>query len=343
MKILNTIEQEAFESPPVFNSFQRKQYFDFPSAIQQAAASLRTPVNQLCFLLSCGYFKASKRLFPVQTFRSRDIEYVAERAGLALEEIEPDHYPKGTAARHQAWILDFYGFRAFRPHGHPLLVEEVSRLVRSQLKPKQILWRCVDVLVREKVEVPGYFPLADLILSALNTHNQSLIAAIERMLDTETRAVLDDLLTQEPIEGGAGPGRTSAYKLTLMKKLSQSTRPSKIKDRVEDLDLVRGLYYQLNPAFQALALKPEGIRYYAYSVIRSKIFQLADADDRAFRNRTQGPEIHSPGFRLQRNPYRRRLIHDRPGPRRARRERHDQSAPRPAAMKQMFSIGFELR
>ncbi len=29
-----------------------------------------------------------------------------------------------------------------------------------------------------------------------------------------------------------------------------------------------------------------------------------------------------------------RLTHDRPDPRRARRERHDQSAPRPAAMKQ---------
>jgi hypothetical protein len=41
MKILNSVEQEAFESPPVFNSFQRKQYFDFPQTIQQAAASLR--------------------------------------------------------------------------------------------------------------------------------------------------------------------------------------------------------------------------------------------------------------------------------------------------------------
>ena len=30
MNILNTVEQEAFESAPVFNSFQRKQYFDFP-------------------------------------------------------------------------------------------------------------------------------------------------------------------------------------------------------------------------------------------------------------------------------------------------------------------------
>ena len=31
MNMLNAVEREAFDSPPVFNSFQRKQYFDFPS------------------------------------------------------------------------------------------------------------------------------------------------------------------------------------------------------------------------------------------------------------------------------------------------------------------------
>jgi hypothetical protein len=31
LNILNAVEREAFDSPPVFNSFQRKQYFDFPS------------------------------------------------------------------------------------------------------------------------------------------------------------------------------------------------------------------------------------------------------------------------------------------------------------------------
>ena len=31
MNILNAVEREAFDSSPVFNSFQRKQYFDFPS------------------------------------------------------------------------------------------------------------------------------------------------------------------------------------------------------------------------------------------------------------------------------------------------------------------------
>jgi len=279
MNILNAVEQEAFESAPVFNSFQRKQYFDFPQAIQQATANLRTPANQLCFLLSCGYFKASKRFFPARTFHPRDVEYVVGRTGLRLEQIELHLYAKETSSRHRGFILDFYGFKPFRPHGRPVLAEEIARLLRSQIKPKVIFWRCVDVLIREKIEVPGYFPLADQILSAIKTQNQTLASTIERTLGTATRAVLDDLLRQEPLAGDTVPGKTSAYKLTLMKKLSQSTKPSKVKERVADLDLVRGLYHQLSPALQAIALKPGGIQYYAHSVIRSEIFQLTRRGD----------------------------------------------------------------
>jgi Domain of unknown function (DUF4158) len=246
MNILNTVEQEAFESAPLFNSFQRKHYFDFPQAIQQAAASLRTPANQICFLLSCGYFKASKRFFPTRTFHPRDIGYVADRTGFRLEEIQLDHYPKESSSRHRAFILDFYGFKPFRPRGRPVLAEEIARLVRSQIKPKVILWRCVDVLIRAKIEVPGYFYIAGQVLSAIKTHNHTLGATIERTLDSATRKVLDNLLTQEPLAANTVPGKTSAYKLTLLKKLSQSTKPSKIKERVADLEVAKGLYHQLD-------------------------------------------------------------------------------------------------
>jgi hypothetical protein len=61
MNILNTVEREAFNSPPVFSSFQRKQYFDFPSKLRRFAAGLRNPAYQLGFLLSAGYFKAARR------------------------------------------------------------------------------------------------------------------------------------------------------------------------------------------------------------------------------------------------------------------------------------------
>ena len=68
--------------------------------------------------------------------------------------------------------------------------------------------------------------------------------------------------------------RRAAYKLTLLKKFSQSTRPSKIKETITDLLVVQGLYLDFVPVLCALDLNHEGIRYYAHSVIKSEIFQM---------------------------------------------------------------------
>jgi hypothetical protein len=38
-----------------------------------------------------------------------------------------------------------------------------------------------------------------------------------------------------------------------MKKLSQSSKPSKVKERRADWDVVRDLYHQVRPALHALA------------------------------------------------------------------------------------------
>src|SRR5207244_2260878 len=108
---------------------------------------------------------------------------------------------------------------------------------------------------------------------------RTLLTTVERMLTDDTRALLDTLLTQEAVDETSVPGKTSAYKLTLMKKLSQSTKPSKVKERVADLSLVEGLYQSLKPVLDGLALNQEGIHYYAHSVIKAKIFQLTRRDD----------------------------------------------------------------
>jgi Domain of unknown function (DUF4158) len=274
MKILNSVEREAFDAPPIFNSAERKRCFDFPAPLQEIATSLRTATNQVVFLLSCGYFKAAKRFYPVPNFHQRDLAYVSDRIAAAQETIDLANYPRQTMARHQAAILEFHGFRTFKPHGRALLAAEIARVVQSHLKPKLIFFGAVEVLVRDKVEVPGYFPLAALILTAINQHNRRLTATFESLLTQETRALLDALLVQESAEDGSPPGKTVAYKLTSMKKLSQSTKPSKVKERVADLKLVHERFRLLNPVLDHLNLGPDGIQYYAYGVIKAEIFQL---------------------------------------------------------------------
>ncbi|MBA3442728.1 MAG: Tn3 family transposase [Pyrinomonadaceae bacterium] len=280
MNILNGVAREAFELPPLFNSAERKRYFDLPVALEQFATGLRTATNQLCFLLSCGYFKATYRFYRAQAFRPRDLSYVADRLAVTLAAVNLADYDKQTRARHQAVILDFYGFRPFKPHGQALLVEELARLVQSQFKPQLLFARCLEVLVREKVEVPGYFRLAALILRAINGHDRTLVARVEQTLCAETRALLDALLIQETADEATAPGTTSAYKLTLLKKLSQSTKPSKVKERVADLALVEELYQALQPVLAALALNQDAIQYFAHSVIKAKVFQLTRREEK---------------------------------------------------------------
>src|SRR5208337_3680350 len=279
MKILNSVEREVFDFPPIFNSVERKRCFDFPTPLQDIATSLRTASNQLVFLLSCGYFKAAKRFYPVPTFHRRDLTYVADRIAVALEGIDLTDYPKQTMARHQAAILNFYGFRAFKPYGRVVLGAEITRLVQSHLKPKLIFSRALEVLVREKVEVPGYFPLAALILTAINQHNRHLTSTVEALLTPDTRALLDTLLQQESA-GEAAAGGNATYKLTLMKKLSQSTKPAKVKERVADLQLIEARYRLLKPVLDHLTLGQDGIQYYAYGVIKAQIFQLTRRAER---------------------------------------------------------------
>src|SRR5271166_5015300 len=94
MKILNSVEREVFDFPPIFNSVERKRCFDFPTPLLDIATSLRTASNQLVFLLSCGYFKAAKRFYPVPTFHRRDLTYVADRIAVTLEGIDLTDWPE---------------------------------------------------------------------------------------------------------------------------------------------------------------------------------------------------------------------------------------------------------
>ena len=139
MNILNTVECEAFNSPPVFSSFQRKQYFDFPSKLRRFAAGLRNRAYQLGFLLSAGYFKAARRFFSPGSFHLRDIEYVAHQLEPGAPTVDFAQYHPRAHQRHQHTIRTFYGFRACDSAASRLLLKEIAGLVRSQVKPKVIL------------------------------------------------------------------------------------------------------------------------------------------------------------------------------------------------------------
>ena len=274
MRILRASEQEAFDSPPLFNHEQRKQYFAFPNVLLDTAKTLRTPTSQVGFLLLCGYFKATKRFFLPQDFWQRDIEAVARELDLEGTAFNPNEYTETTRLRQQKTILEFYGFQAFDSRSEALLGVEISAMARLHLQPRLIFDRCTDFLLQKRIQVPKAGTLAELIRLGLNRRKTELVKLMEAHLTDQARHLLDGLFTQ--------PDNQNQYRLTLLKKLSQSTRPSRVREAIADFETLAGLYRQLEGILATLALGHAGIRYFAGSVMKSEIFQIQrrEANDR---------------------------------------------------------------
>lgn len=71
-----------------------------------------------------------------------------------------------------------------------------------------------------------------------------------------------------------------SYKLTLLKKISHSTKAFKIRERVDDFIFLKQLHSKINPILWEMNLNYEGIRYFAGTVIKSKIFQLTQRSEK---------------------------------------------------------------
>ena len=269
IKILDASEQEVFDSPPVLTGIDRKRFLDLSVGVKKIVDSLRTPTNKVCFLVALGYFKASNR-FTARQFYDADVAYVAKKLDIPLKNIEVSEYDKESYQRHKRLILDFLGFQEFDAQARKSIAIEISTMVRSQKRPKLILVNVLEILIHQKIAIPPYNTLYTLIINQLQEHKQELILVIENQLPKSLQKLLDELLEQ----GENKSQNLQRYKLTLLKRFSQSTRPSKIKNTVSDVSTLGSLYSKLESTVEALNLSHEGLRYYAQIVIKTKIFQL---------------------------------------------------------------------
>lgn len=275
MKILTSSEQKIFESPPVFNSADRKRFFSLPLSLNEAMAKLNSPTNKVCFLATVGYFKARHRFFARQ-FHQPDIEFIAKQIGVNPNDIQSNTYDKETYRRHKILILNYFGFSSFGDEAAIFAKTEVALMVRVQFRPKFLLLAINQVLTRKKIALPSYNILATLIVEEINQYQQTLNQTIKSNLNKKQQEQLDILLEKVT---GTGSDDKWRYQITLLKKSSQSMQPKKIKGNVTDLNNLLTLYFQFKPVISQLGLSYECLHYYAQSVIKSRVHQVVRREE----------------------------------------------------------------
>lgn len=273
-QILTPAEYAAFETPPVFSNEEREKFFQVGESLESLLATLRTSTNQIFFLLTLGYFRATKRFF-AQPFHQEDVKYVVGKLGKHLGQLDLEAYDKkATASRHRQLTLNYLGFQAFNTQARQNITQEIHTMVRSQMRPKAIFLNVLEILETRKTEIPSARTLTDLITEETNRHQRELTETLEVQLSPAQRELLDALLDKQETSGER-ESKVQRFKLTLLKRFSQSTKPKSIKANIEDLRTLRTLYNELKSVVTSLDLAPEGIRYYANSVIKSRVDQVS--------------------------------------------------------------------
>lgn len=275
INILNLSERETFESPPIFNSVERRRYFTFTQQLYDAMNNLVTPTNKICFLVTAGYFKARHKFFARQ-FYQIDIEFVAKQIGVEIEDVQPDTYSKVRYLHHQTLILNHFGFTPFDSAAREFTKTEVAQLVKVQFRAKLVLLETVQLLTRRRITTPSYNVLATIIASAINNHQNELSMIIDSSLNQAQKEMLDGLLEKVT---GSGSDDKWRYQITLLKRPSQSTAPANINANVADLRALLSLYLEFVPVLTKLGLSHACLRFYASSVVKLQIHQVVRRKD----------------------------------------------------------------
>lgn len=276
MRFFDFKEEQEFDSPPLFNSDERKRFLKYHEEIRDYAETMKSPTKKVCFLLAASYFKVTQKFYP-NIFHKKDVSFLCDRLQINIRDIDVSSYDRQTYSLHKRVLLDLLGCTAFDQNAADQLVEEMTPMILSHVKPREILFSMIEYLRRHHIEIPSYHALSLIITTGLLKHKKSLTVVIRQHLSKETRRLLDTLM-EKVINEETGQSM-NRYRLTWLKKSSQSLRPGEIHGNIEELKILHDLYCRIESIIEVLRLPLDGIKYFANSVIKFNYLQVEQKSD----------------------------------------------------------------
>lgn len=255
---------------PILDQDSKEAFLDI-SPCSEYREHFRKPKIFVAFVLMHGYFKYSGKFYKVSDFHQEDIRFVSEQLGLIRTPTFTD-YSRNTFKRQKRMVADSLGVRLFTDWKEGF-VDEVDALVKTTLKPKQIIKALVRTCLEKKVELPTYHVFAETISNSLRQFENELLKKVGESLSDPQKDTIDTILrmgksSEQPISP------TNPYLITTIKSPEQEITPRKIKESLDDFLVVADLYKEFRNCLDLLDLSDQLLNYYAVWLIKSAHVQF---------------------------------------------------------------------
>ena len=272
LRILSEEEIEALYGLPHFSEDERPEYFSLAPAEKRALDQLHSMNSRIYFLLQLGYFK-SHHLFFVFGLPEveADARYIQEQYYPSFQ-LTDLHITKVTRLKQQGLILQLFNYRICDAEHRHTLSDKACQAAQVSSKPIYVFRELMHYLEDQRLVMPGYSSMQDIIGQALTHEQERLATILSRYLSSSDKENLKQLLEDSP----------GLYELTQLKREPKDFSAGEIKQEIHRGEQLRDLYHLADKLLPDLDISNESIKYYAslvnyYSVYKLKRFSESTA------------------------------------------------------------------
>ncbi|MBU0580269.1 MAG: Tn3 family transposase [Candidatus Margulisbacteria bacterium] len=269
LTILTRNEIQDLYDLPRFTDEERAEYFYISPPEMNELENLRTISSKIYLILQLGYFKAKKRFFTFQLQEVKDdIYYISQKYYPEYIEVENIRLPRTTRIYQQKYILKLFNYKLFTRESKKELQDKAFYLATIHAKPVYIFKELFHYLEKQRIILPGYTTMQDIVSKAISTERERLKTVIMGQLSEEAEKILDNLLNSED----------GLHEITLLKKEPKNFGHKEMSQEVKNRELTSKIYYIACKFLKNIGISNENIKYYASLVKYYSVYKLKRMD-----------------------------------------------------------------
>lgn len=262
--ILSKNRKRVFDDPPQFGEDERLAMFLITPDVRRVIRNM-DPVAKVAFILQRGYFQAKGRFFPLNRVKNKDKSWVEKLLGLKGS-VDFNKYPASTNSNHRSKILKEYGWHLFSATKKEHLERQALLLVDKQESKEEVLFALLSYCWRNKIEIPSYTQLADIIAESFSRFEIEAVKAFEKHVVDGQTTLLNNIISGD-----------SEFDVIGSYKVDQSDTTTTLRRNAEIIGFLRHYHDELKPVIYELKLSKEADKHFSswiYLAPKSQIRQL---------------------------------------------------------------------
>ncbi len=196
IKILSEAEIDELYSAPVFNESDQRFFFTLNDAESDACRRIRSRQHTCVFVLLLGYFKSKPvPIVPKYGQIKSDLKFVTSTI-LQGQGLRPFNLSQRDKDRLFTRIFSLLKHVQWKEQDHlPVLADALLEQAASWAAPRALFDAAIEYLAYQRIAIPAYSTLQNIISQVLNQHQQALHDQVKVASSVGLTVMLDDLVS----------------------------------------------------------------------------------------------------------------------------------------------------